>query len=138
MAFRHLLTGFDTIECAYYMANIPGGAFDFELLEREKGVLKSAKTRRPALLRLGSEEFLLATHGTGSGFPFLLENDAFSIQCGEFNKPNFFVIYTKLAFAITEMKKGTSEEVPSFMRNWRARHDSNVRPLPSEGSTLSS
>ena len=35
-------------------------------------------------------------------------------------------------------KKGTSEEVPRFMRDWRARHDSNVRPLPSEGSTLSS
>ena len=46
--------------------------------------------------------------------------------------------YAMLANAITEMKKGTSEEVPFFMRNWRARHDSNVRPLPSEGSTLSS
>jgi site-specific DNA recombinase len=28
--------------------------------------------------------------------------------------------------------------VRGFIRNWRARHDSNVRPLPSEGSTLSS
>ena len=45
----------------------------------------------------------------------------------------------KLASAINACKKkGTSEEVPSFMRVWRARDDSNVRPLPSEGNTLSS
>ena len=30
--------------------------------------------------------------------------------------------------AITEMKKGTSAEVPSFISNWRARSDSNARP----------
>ena len=28
--------------------------------------------------------------------------------------------------------------VPSFVRKWRTRQDSNLRPLPSEGSTLSS
>jgi site-specific DNA recombinase len=28
--------------------------------------------------------------------------------------------------------------VPSFVRKWRTRHDSNVWPLPSEGSALSS
>ena len=46
--------------------------------------------------------------------------------------------YSRLANAIAEKKKGTSEEVPYFMCNWRARRDSNARPLPSEGSTLSS
>ncbi len=40
--------------------------------------------------------------------------------------------------AVDEMKLGTSVEVPSIVVNWRARDDSNVRPLPSEGSTLSS
>ena len=45
--------------------------------------------------------------------------------------------YGTLARAVAGMKKGTSEEVPSFMFDWRARDDSNVRPLPSEGSTLS-
>ena len=45
----------------------------------------------------------------------------------------------KLASAIhSYKKKGTSEEVPRFMRDWRARHDSNVRLPPSEGGTLSS
>jgi hypothetical protein len=39
-----------------------------------------------------------------------------------------------LADAVSEMKLGTSvEEVPSIVTNWRARDDSNVRPLPSEG-----
>ena len=38
----------------------------------------------------------------------------------------------KLASAIHAFKKkGTSEEVPSFMRSWRARSDSNARPLGS-------
>ncbi len=93
MAFRHLLTGFDTIECAYYLTNKSGSAFDFARLEVEKTLLKQSKSRHPHALHLGNEEFLLANHGTGSGFPFLLENDSFSIQCGEFNKPNFFVTF---------------------------------------------
>ena len=46
--------------------------------------------------------------------------------------------YAALANAVAQKKKGTSKEVPRFMSEWRARHDSNVRPLPSEGSTLSS
>ena len=44
-----------------------------------------------------------------------------------------------LAEAVSEIKMGTSlKEVPMFISNWCARHDSNVRLLPSEGSTLSS
>ena len=42
-----------------------------------------------------------------------------------------------LAHAIAGMKKGTLEGVPRSITNWCARHDSNVRLLPSEGSTLS-
>lgn len=39
-----------------------------------------------------------------------------------------------LAGAVSEMKLGTSvKEVPSIVTNWRARRDSNARPLPSEG-----
>ena len=40
---------------------------------------------------------MLASHGTGSGFPFLIENEVFSMQFGEFNKPNFFVKYPSIA-----------------------------------------
>ena len=46
--------------------------------------------------------------------------------------------YAKLVNSIAQTKKGTSKEVPFFVFIWCARHDSNVRLLPSEGSTLSS
>ena len=46
--------------------------------------------------------------------------------------------YMAVKNAIVEKKKGTSKEVPCFKSEWRARDDSNVRPLPSEGNTLSS
>ena len=45
--------------------------------------------------------------------------------------------YENLAYAVG-CSKESSKEVPSFMRIWRARDDSNVRPQPSEGCTLSS
>ncbi len=43
-----------------------------------------------------------------------------------------------LSETVSKMKLGTPFEVPSVVNDWRARDDSNVRPLPSEGSTLSS
>ncbi len=48
--------------------------------------------------------------------------------------------YAAIAAAATqkETKIGLSNQVPTFIVDWRARDDSNVRPLPSEGSTLSS
>ena len=46
--------------------------------------------------------------------------------------------YDKLAMAVQKTEEGALDQVPSFMCSWRARNDSNVRPLPSEGSTLSS
>ncbi len=43
-----------------------------------------------------------------------------------------------LAEAIGFMQNKRLDVVPSFCVVWRARRDSNARPLPSEGSTLSS
>jgi site-specific DNA recombinase len=43
----------------------------------------------------------------------------------------------RLEKAVAEMNVGTVSTVPTFIPDWRARDDSNVRPLPSEGSTLS-
>ena len=70
---------------------------DYGQLAAEKEALRSAKIRRPKALRLGSEEFLLLPNGTKSGYPFLMENDSFSVQFGEFNKPNYFVSYRSFA-----------------------------------------
>jgi hypothetical protein len=92
-----LLHGHDTIECAYYLAALPTCALDFEKLAVEKEALRLAKVRRPKAIKLGSEEFLLMPNGTKSGYPFLIENDCFSIQFGEFNKPNFYVTYRSFA-----------------------------------------
>jgi site-specific DNA recombinase len=45
--------------------------------------------------------------------------------------------YDRLAQAYGMLENKRPGEVPSLISDWRARHDSNVRPLPSEGSTLS-
>lgn len=97
MTFRLLLSGHDTIECAYYLAPSEGCLLDYERLAVEKEILRQSKSRKPMLIKLGSEEFMLAGHGTGSGYPFLIENEAFSIQFGEFNNPSFFVTFRSIA-----------------------------------------
>lgn len=97
MTFRLLLSGHDTIECAYYLAPSDGCLIDYERLAVEKEIMRQSKSRKPAVIKLGSEEFMLAGHGTGSGYSFLIENEAFSIQFGEFNDPPFFVTFRSIA-----------------------------------------
>ncbi len=97
MALSSLLTGHDTIECAYYLAHGHACTLDYDRLAVEKEGLRSAKVRRPKAMQLGSEEFLLMPNGTKSGYPFLIENDSFSVQFGEFNKPNFYVTFRSFA-----------------------------------------
>ncbi len=97
-ALAHLLlSGHDTIECAYYLAPSDGCLLDFERLAVEKEELRLSKSKKPKLIKLGSEEFMLAGQGTGSGYPFLIENSAFSIAFGEFNSPSFFVTFRSIA-----------------------------------------
>lgn len=97
MVFHLLLSGHDTIECAYYLAPELGCLLDYEHLAAEKEALRQSKSRKPKVIKLGCEEFLLAGHGTQSGYPFLIENADFSIQFGEFNQPNFFVTFRSMA-----------------------------------------
>ncbi len=92
-----LLTGHDTIECAYYLAPDSVCLLDYERLAVEKEELRLSKSRKPKPIKLGCEEFMLAGHGTKSGYSFLIENEAFSIQFGEFSKPNFFVAFRSIA-----------------------------------------
>jgi hypothetical protein len=96
-AFRFLLSGHDTIECAYYLAPDSVCRLDYEQLAVEKEELRLSKSRKPKPIKLGCEEFMLAGHGTKSGYSFLIENEAFSIQFGEFIKPNFFVAFRSIA-----------------------------------------
>lgn len=94
---RLLLSGHDTIECAYYLALSEGCLLNYERLAVEKEMMRQSKSRNPTPIKLGCEEFMLAGHGTGSGYPFLIENEAFSIQFGEFNTPSFFVTFRSIA-----------------------------------------
>lgn len=95
--FNLLLSGHDTIECAYYLAPSENCLIDYERLAIEKEVMRQSKSKSPSLIKLGSEEFMLAGHGTGSGYTFLIENSDFSIQFGEFNDPPFFVTFRSIA-----------------------------------------
>ena len=97
MTFRHLISGFDTIECAYYLIASDDYKLDFIELAAQKESMVRAKVTKPKPIQIGSEEFLMASHGTGSGYPFVIENDAFMIQFGEFNRPNFFVKFRSIA-----------------------------------------
>ena len=97
MAFKFLISGFDTIECAYYLTGTDEYKLDFIELAAQKESMVRAKVTKPKPIQIGSEEFLIASHGTSSGYSFVIENDAFMIQFGEFNRPNFFVKFRSIA-----------------------------------------
>lgn len=92
-----LLSGHDTIECAYFLTPDEVCLLDYGWFAAEKEALSRSKSRKPNHIKLGTEEFMLAGHGTKSGYPFLIENEAFSIQFGEFNNPSFFVAFRSIA-----------------------------------------
>ena len=94
---KHLISGFDTIECAYYLIGTDEYKLDFIELAAQKESMVRAKVTKPKPIQIGSEEFLIASHGTSSGYPFVIENDAFMIQFGEYNRPNFFVKFRSIA-----------------------------------------
>ena len=90
---RFLLFGHDTIECAYYLSAGHSKGIDFARLSAQKEDMRQGKRREAVALKLGSEEFLLQPYGTGSGYPFVIQNRDFSIQFGEFNTPSFYVTF---------------------------------------------
>ncbi|MDD3936126.1 hypothetical protein [Rhodoferax sp.] len=92
-----LLSGLDTVECAYYLR--PGATckLDFEALRLQREVMRQSKTIEPMKLELGGIEFMLSPNGTKSGYPFLVSNQDFTIQFGEFNNPSFFVKFSSFA-----------------------------------------
>lgn len=96
-SFNFLISGFDTIECAYYLIPTEKYQLDFVSLAVQKENLARAKNSKQQAIKLGSEEFLLSSHGTSSGYPFLIENEAFIVQFGAFNTPNFFVKFRSIA-----------------------------------------
>lgn len=96
-SLQFLLHGIDTVQCAYYLFPGNGCAIDFEMLAYEKEKIRHSKSKSPAALELAGQGFLLQPFGSGSGYPFILENEHFKIECGEFNHPAFFVTFRSQA-----------------------------------------
>lgn len=88
-----LLYGHDTIECAYYLRAASGQGIDFDELAVQREALRQSKRKDPAVIALGDMEFLLQRYGSSSGFPFVLIHPDWTIECGQYNNPSFYVTY---------------------------------------------
>lgn len=97
MGFSLLINGIDTLQCAYFLEPVRETAIDWQFLAELKESLRQAKGKNPAAVELAGTGFLLHPYGTSSGYPFVLENEQFKIECGEFNKPNFYVTFRSQA-----------------------------------------
>lgn len=93
---KMLIHGIDTLQCAYFLEPHGGPCIDFEVLGATKESIRESKGKCHALLDIEGE-FLLQPYGSSSGYPFVLENEDFKIECGEFNKPNFYVTFRSQA-----------------------------------------
>lgn len=91
------LHGFDTVQCAYYMEPGIDVSIDFQMLASTKEAIRHSKSKSPLPVTLGNAEFLLYPSGSSSGYPFIISNELFKIELGEFNTPNFFVTYPSKA-----------------------------------------
>ena len=60
-----LISGFDTIECAYYLLPTDNFKLDNIELSAQKESVARAKTTKPKPIQLGSEEFLISSHCNG-------------------------------------------------------------------------
>jgi hypothetical protein len=92
-AYPLLLHGIDTLQCAYYLRQGRTGEFDFGVLRQRREELRGSGSRDGTPITLGGVPFLLHPHGSKSGYPLLLTGEDFSIECGEFNRPSFFVTF---------------------------------------------
>ena len=88
-----LLHGLDTVQCAYYLSPPVSTQLDFAKLAVIKEQLRMDKSREPRPVKLGGMEFFLYPYGSSSGYPFVLTNEDFKIEAGEFNHPSFFVTF---------------------------------------------
>lgn len=87
MTFRFLLAGHDTIEICYYLRPQAHCLLDFQEIAVHKEALRQLKRKEQKVITFGSESFVLKSHGTQNGFPFVMENAVYMIEFGEFNYP---------------------------------------------------
>jgi hypothetical protein len=92
-----LLSGLDTIECAYYLQCGCISNLKFDALREQREAFRQSKHPDSGVVTLGGEDFLMSPNGTKSGYPFVISSPDWTIQFGEFNTPNFFVKFSSLA-----------------------------------------
>ncbi len=95
--YKLLLHGFDTIQCAYFLKPFRHDGIDFNLLAQRQEAIKSSRKKLPVTITLGNSQFLFYSHGSKSGYPYIISNENYKIEFGEFNKPNFFVTFPSQA-----------------------------------------
>jgi hypothetical protein len=95
--YQLLLHGLDTVQCAYYLSSPSSKHIDFRTLAVIKEQLRMDKSREPRAVKLGGIEFFLQPYGSGSGYPFVLSNEDFKLEMGEFNNPSCFVTFRSQA-----------------------------------------
>ena len=96
-AYKLLLHGIDTVQCAYYLTPPSPKHLDFRAIAVIKEQLRMDKSREPRAVTLGGTEFFIYPYGSSSGYPFVLSNEDFKIELGEFNNPSCFVTYRRQA-----------------------------------------
>lgn len=121
-----LLSGLDTVDCAYYLIPAGQARLDFQSLREQREAYRLAKTRDSLVVELGGMVFALSPNGTRSGYPFLISNQQWSIQFGEFNDPSFYVSFRSLAL----WHKGAKALHHEFLQ-WA--HSLGYVPLKPEG-----
>jgi hypothetical protein len=95
--FRRLLAGLDTVQACYYLRPTIGQAFSFEALTVLKERARASKIRDGVPVEIGGWSFQLRPSGSGSGYPLILEHPNYTLECGEFNNPSFFVTFRSRA-----------------------------------------
>lgn len=83
MELKLLLHGIDTVQCAYYLKPTTIDGIDFYLLEFQKEILRKTKKKNPKPITLGSCDFLLQAYGSSSGYPIIITNEDYKIECGK-------------------------------------------------------
>ena len=112
---RFLVSGIDTLECAYYLRPGPDCKLDFAALREQREGLRQSRQPEDGVIELGGDEFMLSPNGTKSGYPFRISNQRLSIQLGEFNNPSFFVTYRSFGL----WTRGAKEMHQQFL-DWAA------------------
>jgi len=97
VSFRRLISGLDTVQVCYYLHREAGAPFSFEELMLARERLRALKTRGGAIVEVGGWTLSVRPYGSSSGFPLVLDHSDFTIECGEFNNPSFYVTFRSAA-----------------------------------------